>query len=74
MESGNYHKSLFVYVWVRKTLTLIIKVFLGWFKSVLWLVLSLSRFGRKISDEIWEKCPISVSSPTLLRLGEGVLA
>ena len=25
---GNYHKSLFVSVWVRKTLTLIIKVFL----------------------------------------------
>ena len=35
---GNYHNSLFVYVWVQKTLTLIIKVFLvglsqfcGWF-------------------------------------------
>ena len=44
-------KSLFVYVWVRKTLTLIIKVFLGSFKSVLCLVLSLSCFGRKISGE-----------------------
>ena len=67
-------KSLFVYVWVRKTLTLIIKVLLGWFKSVLWLILSLSYFGMKIFYEKGEKCPISVSSPTLFRLGEGVLA
>ena len=60
--------------WVRKTLTLIIMVFLGWFKSVLWLVLSLSCFGRKISSEQEEKYLISVSSLTLLHLGEGVLA
>ena len=36
---------------LRKTLNFIIKVFLGWFKSVLWLVLSLSCFRRKISGE-----------------------
>ena len=57
-----------------KTLTFIIKVFLGWFKSALWLVLSLSFFGRKISCENGGKYPIPVFSPTLLRLGEGVLA
>ena len=32
---GNYHKSLFVYVWVRKTRILIIKVFLVGLSSVL---------------------------------------
>ena len=57
-----------------KTLTFIINVFLGWFKSVLWLVLSLYCFGRKISGEKWGKYPIPDFSPTLLRLGEGVLA
>ena len=36
---------------LEKTLTFIIKVFLGWFKSILWLVLSLSYFGMKISNE-----------------------
>ena len=35
---GNYPNSLLVYVGVRKSLTLILKVF-GWFKSVLWFVL-----------------------------------
>ena len=42
-----------------KTLTFIIKVFLGWFKSILWLVFSLSCFGRKIFDEKGGKIPYS---------------
>ena len=58
---------------LRKTLTFIIKVFLGGFKSVLWMVLNLSCFRRTISSEKGEKYPIPDFSPMLLHLGEGVL-
>ena len=40
----------------------------------MWFVLSLFCFGWKVLGKIGQKCPIFVSSPTPLHLGEGVHA
>ena len=61
-------------MWVRKTITLIIQVFLVVIRWFLWFVFIWFWFGRKFFGEKWKKYPISIFSPTPLRLGVGVLA
>ena len=59
---GNYPNSFLVYVWVRKTLTLIIKVFLVGLSSVLMFVLIWFWFEMKFSSENRAKMLIFVST------------
>ena len=47
-----------------------INVFLVGLSWVLWFVLNWFCFGRKFSGEEWQKCPIFVSNPMPLRLGD----
>ena len=64
---GNYPNSFFVYVWVRQSLTLIIKVFLVGLSQFYGLFLNGFCFGRKFSNEKGKKCliyvPANASSP-----------
>ena len=64
-------KSLFVYVWVRKTLTPIIKIFLDWLKSNFGVVLLCFGFDWQISGKKGN-LPISGKFGTL-HLGVGAL-